>query len=196
MDDEACEFAKKELGIKNVINDDVKNLKRIMNEKFDFIYSRHLIEHLKNPIELIDESINLLGNDGVSIIQFPNGLSFEYLGYPELLKNRFKIIHESNIDFSKLRIICDFCSKKIAHGIDPIRHLWAITSEGITSYLKNKNVEFTIKTASLTHPVYSPHYTSKNVYYKIRSIIVNNTLVKINGGTHLIVIIRRSSNEQ
>lgn len=196
LDDEACDFANKELGIKNIINDDVKNLKNLTNQKFNFIYARHLIEHLKNPTEFIDECIKLLDTSGVCILQFPNALSYEYLGYPELLKRRAQIIYHSENNFSKLDTVFTLCSKKIAHGIDPIRHLWAITEEGISLYLRKKMVHFEIRTASLTHPVYSPYYQRKNIYDKIRSFIVNNTLVKIHGGTHLIVIIRRRANEK
>jgi len=191
IDNEACEFAAQELGLKNVINDNVKNLKDRTNLKFDFIYARHLIEHLKDPLEFIDSCIELLTASGVLIIQFPNGVSFEYLGYPELLKSRVKTIQSSNRNFSRIETLLTICSNKIAHGIDPIRHLWAITPKGISSYLSGKDVDFEIKNAPLTDPVYSPYYKAKGVYNKVISSIINNSLVKINGGTHLIVIIKR-----
>lgn len=196
IDDKACKFAAKELNLKNVINDDVRNLKNITSLKFDFIYARHLIEHLKYPLEFIDSCIELLTSSGVLVIQFPNGISLEYLGYPKLLKGRINTIRKSNKEFTKLKTILTICSKKIAHGIDPIRHLWAITPEGISKYLKRKDIDFQIQTAPLTDPVFSPYYRAIGNFEKTRSGIVNNTLVKINGGTHLIVIIKKKSDKQ
>ena len=74
----------------------------------------------------------------------------------------------------------------MAHGIDPIRHLWAISPKGISEYLLKKGVKFVLKTAPLSDPVYSPYFTAKN---KNITKIINNTLVKIHGGTHLMAFI-------
>lgn len=190
LDEEACKFAR-QIGIKNVINDDVFNIKEIITEKFDFIYARHLIEHLVDPIRFIDICLELLNDDGVFVLQFPNGASFEYLGYPKLLKSRLITICESNENYTALKGIRTLCSKKISHGIDPIRHLWAITPKGISYYLSNKKVSYKINTAPLTDPVFSPYFNIGTWHSRIKSALVNNTLVKINGGTHLIVTMRK-----
>lgn len=192
IDNEACKFAMEKLKLKNVINDDVKYLNNRVNHKFDFIYARHLIEHLKQPLEFIDSCIELIAPGGVFILQFPNGISLEYLGYPELLRKRINIIRESNPQFSRLKLLSAICSKKISHGIDPIRHLWAISPQGISAYLSKKDIDFKVKTAPLTDAVYSPYYSPPNYFSKLRSGIVNKTLVNINGGTHLIAIIRNN----
>lgn len=185
LDDEACQFPSKELNIKNVINGDARDLGRIFNHKFDFIYSRHLIEHLKNPTELIDAAINQLAPSGVLLPQFPNGRSLEYFGYMNLLQHRIKVICDSN-NFSKAKTLIKLFGPKMAHGIDPIRHLWAISPKGISEYLQKKGVKFVLKTAPLSDPIYSPHFKVKN---QIITKIINNTLVKIHGGTHLMAFI-------
>ena len=132
LDPQACEFAKKQMGIKNIFNINIHNWDS--NEKFDFIYSRHVIEHLKDPISTIKKICSYLADDGVFVLQFPNGLSLEYSGYSEYLKRDFiKIKNYNKINF--LEIYKILFSKKKCHGLDPIRHLWSLSSKGVSTYL-------------------------------------------------------------
>ena len=191
LDDTACDFAKNSLNLKNVINDDVKNIKNYYEDGFDFIYCRHVIEHLINPVELIDTAIDLLSENGVFVLQFPNGISYENIGYPERIKNYGKKRRKSN-NWSLLKTIKSVCSPQIAHGLDPLRHLWAISEKGVREYLKHRNdIEIQVKTAPLSDEVYSPYHLIKTPLSKFRTFIVNNTFAKINGGMHLVFFIRK-----
>lgn len=60
LDNKACDFAKNIMGIKNILNMDIAKLD--MNEKYDFIYCRHVIEHLKEPYKLIQKACSLISN--------------------------------------------------------------------------------------------------------------------------------------
>jgi 2-polyprenyl-3-methyl-5-hydroxy-6-metoxy-1,4-benzoquinol methylase len=195
LDEESCKFAKNELKIEHVVHGDAIEYCNMNHQlKFDFIYCRHLIEHLINPLKLIESIINSLSSGNVFVLQFPNGRSWEYLGYPKLLRKRAEIIYDSNQEWSKFKTIRTLFSNRIAHGIDPPRHLWAISSKGIESYLlKNIDIQFKVYFAPLNHPVFSPYFQTKTLFSKSLSFIVNNTLARLHGGTHLIIEIKKKS---
>ena len=46
LDPESCRFAREGLGLERVIHGDVAELDKILDTQFDFVYSRHVIEHL------------------------------------------------------------------------------------------------------------------------------------------------------
>ena len=187
LDPDSCKYAESQ-NISNVFNSDVSDLLAKDEQKFDFIYSRHLIEHLVNPIKIIDIAIDLLSDDGVFLLQFPNGLSYERLVDKDHYQNRQNLLVASNHLFSKFRIFRILHSNKTAFGLDPIRHLWAISPKGIYEYLKTKNVDFTIKTYGIDDKIYSPYfyekkYSAKSLFRAIFSLF--------NGKCHLVVQIKK-----
>lgn len=190
LDPQSCDFAKNFLKITNVYNSDVADLSD--SKKYDFILSRHVIEHLKNPTELIDNALRLLNDNGVFLLIYPNADSIEYLGYPKRLRPRIDIIKSSN-KLNIFKLIWLFISGKIAHGIDPIRHLHAISSRGVKEYLDKLSIyTYEARTAPLNHKIYSPYY-KEDLLKKIKRIFVNRTLVKLRGGTHQIFIIKKNN---
>jgi SAM-dependent methyltransferase len=192
LDPTACRFAKEELGIEDVICDDIKNIVGHYSSSYDFIYCRHVIEHLINPTYMIEAAIRLLKPGGILILQFPNGLSLEYFAFPERLKPFAKKIKDSN-GFSKLKVLFTLLSTKNAFGLDPIRHLWAIPPKSIARYLENR-AELSARTysASVTDPVYSPYFTAHNQLQKTKAMIARHLISPIRGGAHGIVDIRKS----
>lgn len=191
LDTKACEFAKNQLGLKNVLNIDASVLKNYFPEKFDFIYSRHVIEHLIDPLSLISNAIDLLSDHGILVLFCPNGLSYEYLGHPLMIKPKAIKLRQSN-QWSILKTFNILFSKKITHGLDPLRHLWAFTDKGLSSWLsKRSDVMFDSFTTNLTDKVYSPYFEPQNGFHKLWTQLINHTLVKINGGTHLVFHIRK-----
>ena len=196
LDGQACSFAKHELGLNNVYNKNIHDLPDEINNTFDFIYSRHVIEHVLDPPKMVYKMIDMLKPGGILEMILPNGRSLEYLGYPALLEYRINKITTSNKGWSKGKILRSFFSGKIAHGIDPIRHLWAITDRGIDAILANKkNISYRIKTAPLSDPVYSIYYAAtlnKDYRKKLQAFFINNTLVRMFGGCHMIVTIKKT----
>ena len=197
LDSEACEYVKT-LNITKVINDDVKNLAKYSQEKFDFIYSRHVIEHLTKPTLLIDAAIECLSDDGVFVLQMPNGLSFERNVDNLNYSYRAKLLKKSN-NFSDKETNKILHSDKIAFGLEPPRHLWAFSAKGISEYLSKRNdITFEIKTYSSRDRVYSPYmgqdYYSRYVFKKVFLPLKNflRFLYSIpNGRAHLVAIIRK-----
>lgn len=189
LDPEACEFAISELNIQAVINDDVLRLDS--KEKFDFIMCRHLIEHLLDPISFLDRIIECIAPGGTLLLMFPNGQSVEYLAYHDKgLSRRINQIKKGQ-NSSTSTILKYFLTGKILHGMDPPRHLWAISRAGIEHCLKARNVHSEISTYPLTDPAYSPYFVPQKAYEKVQAIFGNMVTSRIFGGTHLVVTIKR-----
>lgn len=196
LDPEACKYVKT-LNISSVINDDVKNLLNY-NDKYDFIYSRHVIEHLTEPLKLIDNAIELLSDDGIFVLQLPNGMSLERLTDLNNKKERIKLLKNDN-EFSEHQINKILYSTKTAFDLVPPRHLWAFSIKGLKIYLsKKKNIKFKIMTKSIMDEVYSPfmgqHRFKNNILKKIFKPIKNilRLIYSIpQGKAHTVIIIRR-----
>lgn len=196
LDSEACNYVKT-LGITNVINDDIKNLQEQELKKYDFIYARHVLEHLPNPLELIDNAINLLADNGVFLLQIPNGLSLERLVDANYINSRKKILKEAN-NFSELQISRILFSEKTAFDIYPPRHLWAFSAKGLSRYLATKeNIKYRIYTKSITDEIYSPfmgYLQSNNNLIRVLKLFKNmlrRILAIPNGKAHLVIEIRK-----
>jgi len=190
LDAKACDFARNKLGVSNVINADATQA--AFDKKFDFIMCRHIIEHLLNPSEFVLKMTGLLSEKGLLLVMCPNGASIEYLAYPRLgLLNRARIIKGSN-PIRSIALLRKFLFGDILHGIDPPRHLWAITGKGMEIFLKRNSLNFKIYTKKLTDKCYSPYYKPRTFFdKKIAPFLVDKFLSRIHGGTHLILEIRK-----
>lgn len=69
------------LGSNNIFLGDFQNVKLNNNKPFDVILLHHFLEHVTNPIEILEKCKNLLDKNGILIIAVPNA---NYL----LVKNR------------------------------------------------------------------------------------------------------------
>jgi len=193
IDPYACDFAKNQMNLKFVICDSVENIeKHTGNKKYDFIYCRHVVEHLKNPIDLIIKCAKLLTPMGTLIVQCPNGTSKEGIFYPDYwfkFLNRIKKENKWNLFYALYFSL----TKNYGWGIDPIRHLWAISSKGIYKYFEhNKKFNVKISTASLADPVFSPYWVPSRKRHKIISLVSRYFYSKIFEGMHLIIEIKRN----
>ena len=162
LDPEACEFAKSDMQLTNVICDRVENLGRHLANKqsFDFVYCRHVIEHLINPKPLIRHCAELLKPDGVFVLQCPNGMSKEGLLFPRYWMKFVRPLQASN-GWNLMRSIRFSCSRNFGWGIDPVRHLWALSEAGIRSVFEDSSefqIEFQTRLSPtrFTHPIGNP----------------------------------------
>ena len=192
LDSAACSFAKEELKLKDVRNIDLSMLSQQEDKKYDFIYCRHVVEHLTTPTAVIDSAIQLLSDGGTFILQFPNGLSLEYLAYPRRIAPYAKKLKDSN-SFGWIKTIALLTSTRNAFAIDPIRHLWAITTDGVLRYLErySREVTFRATTRSISDPVFSPYYRNSHFMDCIRATISRSTLARLRGGAHAVVTIHK-----
>lgn len=187
-DPKSCEFVKKNLNINKVLTGDVNNLFTILNEdRYDVIYSRHLIEHLADPFEAIEKSIQILQHNGLAIHQCPNADSLEYLVYKNSnLWTRYRTIREST-GLSHIYLFWRFLAGDILHGMDPPRHLWAITPKGMMLWAKRKNYHVEVFTTHIGDLPFSPEFKKKkSPGFRFAKFIGQEILAPIRGGTHLI----------
>lgn len=200
LDASACLFAGRELGLRHVRHADVCELPHLSGVRYDLIYCRHVLEHVRDPFEMLRRMMALLADDGVIELILPNGASLEYLGYPELLRRRVDTIVRSNPELSEATVWRSFWTGRIAHGLDPIRHLWAVTPKGITAWLSRQpGIRFSVCTKPLSHSVYSMYNAGvrrSSWQERVRTFCVNRSVARVRGACHLVARIRSVSGGQ
>ena len=190
-DSEACDFASEKVGLKNVLNKDVAMLDA-EDGKYDFIMCRHLIEHMVDPTGFILKLTGLLEKNGTLLIICPNGDSLEYFAYPNLnLKSRVDKICKAS-PLSRVTVVAKLLCGEMLHGIDPPRHLWAVSRKGMQRFLADNDIHADITTFPLTDAIYSPYYSPRTLWQKICAFWGKMVFSKIAGGTHLSVVVRNS----
>lgn len=193
LDAEACEFARSEMGLKRVICDSVENINLYTEEKsFEFIYCRHVIEHLRDPVQLMKQCAELLSPTGVLILQCPNGPSKEGILFPSYWMKFLRIAKESN-NWSKVYAAYFSMTSRYGWGIDPIRHLWAISGKAIKAAFDGDNrFKVRTKSASLTDNVFSPYWKASNRWDLFAGASANILAGRVFQGMHLIAEVRRN----
>ncbi len=194
LDAQSSKFAAGQLGIETVYNCDATRLDEITDEKFDFIYCRHLIEHLPRPTVFLWRVLGLLKDNGIFVVQYPNGDSLEYLAYTHLnIGYRFNKIR-MNSGFSRLKMLWIMLSGGILHGLDPPRHLWAISRKAVKVWAKNNNVACRMFACHLGDVPFSPGFQpKKSILGKLRDFTGQKILAPIKGGTHAVAILTRGN---
>jgi len=192
LDPVSCRFARKELGLKNVTQADALQWIAEAGGLFDFIHCRHVIEHMADPVGFCDALIKAISPGGVLLLQLPNGDSLEYLAYWHLnVLNRLRNISDSN-DFSRLRTLWYATNGRLLHGMDPPRHLWAVSRQGLRSWTYARMLSGEIFTKHLGNRAFSLGFqSSSKILPRIRDMVGQHVLSRINGGTHLVALIRK-----
>lgn len=192
MDRGSCAFARQKLDLKDVRQCDAVRWLTDTAEEFDFIHCRHVIEHLIDPVEFCDNLVRVLRPGGVLLLQCPNGDSLEYLPYWHLnIGRRLSNIRTSN-DFSWLRTAWYACSGKLLHGMDPPRHLWAVSRCGLRSWINARGLRSQVFTRHLGSYAFSPGFRpSIKIVERLRDVVGQHVLAPLRGGTHLVALVRR-----
>lgn len=86
---------------KVIINDAV-NISLVQNEKYDFCFSSHCLEHIANPLKAIHEWLRIIKNDGYIIIIVPEkSVCFDhkrnYSNFSTLLSQYEKNVGEEDL---------------------------------------------------------------------------------------------------
>lgn len=194
LDEQACQFAETEMGVPRVIHDQVENLHEHVGDKqFDFIYCRHVIEHLVDPVSLIKSCSKLLSPKGTFVLQCPNGMSKEAIFYPRYW-NKFLIPTCEANEWSRFKGYRFSLSRSYGWGIDPIRHLWAISEDAIRLLFQNENgFEAKVASASLRDPVFSPYWLPTDRLSKVTSPLAAIMVPNLLCGAHLVAYIKRQN---
>lgn len=163
----SVEFAKNKLGLTHIIQ---KNLHEFINEssvKYDFVFFRHVIEHVTDPAEIIGGISSLLKKDGFLIIETDNNAGIEILFLKGTSKFYKDLYHKSfkNITFGLLL-------RKRPFALDPPRHIFAFRMANLSSLLTSNNFDI-IKTNHyrLGHPIYWPNISSPNFKSVIKLVL-------------------------
>lgn len=154
---------------------------------------RHVIEHLIDPASVILDLLSLLSVGGVLVVSCPNGASKEGLFYPDQWKKYLAPFAREN-GLSKLHAAMFSLSCKYGWGIDPPRHLWAITRKGMNALIvRDGRFSVSMKSASLVNSIYSPYWQRQGGLDRVRDLICVQICGSLCEGVHLIAEVRRKS---
>lgn len=196
VDEQACRFAKDALGLRRVLQG---SLKAVIDAhpgiRFDYIHCRHVIEHMPDPGKLISSLCERLSPEGSLVVSCPNGLSKEGVFYPQYWRKFLAAVARDN-QWSKLRAVAFSLTGRYGWGLDPPRHLWAITGRSIRSVIDSRRFVCNIKSAALADPVYSPYYRSAGRIGKLRDRFCNMIFGHLLPGMHLVAEIKRRNDHE
>lgn len=188
LDSEACSYAKAS-GIDNVFCGPIDAVPSDLG-CFDLVFARHIIEHVIEPTDFINKAYKMLNSGGKLILLMPNGLSKEYLSLPLFMYRKIKkIILSNRFNF---KLIFRSLGKEFHHGIDPLRHLWAINSDSLSIYCKQMDYTSEIKTFSVSNKMVSPYFRYNLL--SLPHLFFGKHLAALSGGAHLLCVITKDSN--
>ena len=185
LDPEACRFARAN-GVSNVVCGNAENPDKIDGE-FDLVFARHLIEHLVDPVAFIESVSRYLSADGQLVLLFPNGESREYLSIVQYTLRRLLVILRSNR--WSLRALMKALSSDIHHGIDPPRHLWAISEKGIRVLCERNGYSCKTATFRVDDRTVSPYF--RRPWAAVLHVLFGGLLSRKNGAAHLLCVISK-----
>ncbi|MEM1158901.1 MAG: class I SAM-dependent methyltransferase [Verrucomicrobiota bacterium] len=93
---------------------------------FDLVWCSHVIEHLVNPVELIEDVYSLLKPSGKLCILTPNSQSHEFLFRKDLIRNYFL---NPEITYSIFALLSSLSHSWIY--LDPPRHLNVFSTQSL-----------------------------------------------------------------
>ena len=189
VDSRSCDFVENSLSLRDVFNVSIEDITGTLSGKFDIIYSRHLIEHLANPMELVSSLLGMRKEGGKVIVQCPNGDSMEYLAYYySSIRDRYhKIRLETG--FGKWRVLWMWLRTGMLHDIDPPRHLWAISRRGMRAWADGNGFPMRMFTANLGDIAFSPFYRPRSRVCEMMADGFGRTVLsRIHGGAHLVAV--------
>jgi len=190
LDPLSCAFARERLGLRRVVNGECADVAAREGGRFDFIYCRHVIEHLPDPAALLESMVLCLAPRGVLAVQFPNGDSLEYLAYPAEMRWRWAAMRRGS-RLSATRLLWLMLAGAMLHDLDPPRHLWAVTGAGVTAWARGRGLECRVRTADLGDPAYSPYYArSSDLAGRARDFVGQRVLARLRGGCHCVAVLR------
>jgi len=192
IDAHACDFARNKLGLNQVYQTRATDYLCQQERRYKFIYCRHVAEHLVDPVELIHLCAKSLCIGGVFVLQVPNGISKEQaLLYPERWRHSLAKTAREN-GWSKGYAYLFSLTPRYGFGLDPVRHLWAISPRAIHCIFQ-QNSEFAVEVSShsLADPVFSPYYASTSRLGRVRDRFANIVSNVFGSGSHLVAVIKR-----
>ena len=160
-------FAREKLKLENILEQGLDEFFERNTEKYNIVFFRHVIEHVKDPSEIIMSISKVLSENGILIIETDNNAGVEILFkkgttefYLNLYRNGFK-----EISFYKLLVRRPF-------ALDPPRHLFGFRMQNLSLLLKSNNLNPVIrKHYRLGHPIYWPNIESPDFKSIVKDLL-------------------------
>lgn len=140
-------------------------------EKFDAVIINHTLEHLENPVEVIEKIYQILSIGGIVLIDVPNFGSFS----AQLLKTNWPLLL-------------------------PNEHLWHFTAKSLSNILDNNGLTVIYKAMpsgifdfgnSFQELLTALFGFKKRFFVEIVTVIPSYIMTKLNLGTDLTIIARK-----
>ena len=192
VDPESCVFARNSLGLSDVLEGSIYDLPKERLGTYDVVYSRHVVEHMVDPTAFMERLLQCRKQaDGVAVVQCPNGDSLEYLAYRKSnLRDRYAAIRRAT-GLSKWGVVRLWLGGGMLHGMDPPRHLWAVSRRGMRAWAARQGLSLELRTANLGDQAFSPGYQApRTMGQRVAHMFGQHVMAGIRGGTHLIAIFR------
>lgn len=157
--EDTLEFNRDVLGLADCVQGDVQNCAdELDGRRFDFVLARHVIEHMIDPALLVSNISRILAPDGVMAIETPDVESREQFAHPRLIQQNYAILRRDNPDLSAGQVRRLALSKS-ASGINPPKHLWGLTLDGMQRILEGAGFELLRHDRAIAgHPLFDPLY--------------------------------------
>jgi len=201
--DDAIQFAQKNLGISRAIKGDIQCCDEYLDGSlFDFVLSRHTIEHMIEPKKFIANLACVTNPGGILVVETPNADSKEQVAHPRQIIENFRILKKCNPDISLFSILKSALCKSFS-GINPPKHLWGFTEKSLVILLEQHNFEvLSVKKPIVGHHQFDPLYyeytrlgSRKGLgipYYLYERLI---SLLFVNSGSNLVIFSRLKKSE-
>lgn len=191
-----------------------KNFKSVWGEptelnlgKFDYIFCREVIEHIPNPIKLLDNLKRFMDRDTILILTTPNQQSWEFPFRPWWWYRYLRVTS------SKKKIFVSFIKfiRKPWICCDPPRHLYSFNKKNLESLFKKNGLEVLKISTKYSHEMQYSGVDYRNwsvskpkdiqrLFSNIYSLAGFNLLRRIdfkdNHGIDLVIMVRKGVSVQ
>jgi 2-polyprenyl-3-methyl-5-hydroxy-6-metoxy-1,4-benzoquinol methylase len=160
-------FAKKELRLNNIVEQNLEEFFEQNKEKFDVVFFRHVIEHVTDPIGIVKGISSILKNNGILIIETDNNAGIEIL-FMKNVKDFYLNLYNKSFEVTSFFKLL----KKRPFALDPPRHLFAFRMKNLSNLLLSHDIKPYNKVHyRLGHPIYWPNIPSPSIKKAIISLI-------------------------
>ncbi len=147
------EYAREKLGLKNFVKCSAEDINSVFKEEnfFDVITMFHVLEHLHNPLSVLQKIKSYLKPDGFLIIEVPNFASFEAMIFRSAwvgISAPLHLYHFTPKTLSTLLEKSGYSVKKIEFSTDKALKYVPNYSESLRFMLKDWGILKTIRNAT------------------------------------------------
>lgn len=158
-DETALTFARETLGIRETVQGDISRVIETHGPaSFDYVLARHVIEHVPDPRGFLQAIGRVLKPGGVVRIDTPNSRTREQWAHVRQIIEHYRLLRQSNPGLGSGAVLRMACEKSMS-GINPPKHLWGFSPEGLRILLEQTGFRVESLTCAVAgHRVHDPLY--------------------------------------